>query len=250
MEDKLKAIIIDDESNARVLIKSYLAQYDNIELLAECADGFDGALKIKQLNPDLVFLDIQMPKLTGFEMLELIDRPPMIVFSTAYDEFAIKAFEFGAVDYLLKPFNQARFARAIQKALSKKHENTVQSLQPMLEFVRDGQEILQRIAVKKNNSIRILMASTIQHIEAQDDYVFIFTTNGDRYIKSISLKYLEDHLDPMEFVRVHRSHLIRLDQVADIERYEKESFMVKLKGGGSVPASKSGYKRLKDILHL
>lgn len=250
MSEKIKALIIDDEPHARLLIKSYLASSDAIELIGECSDGFEGAMKIKQLEPDLIFLDVQMPKLNGFEMLELLEKIPLVVFSTAYDEFALRAFEFGAVDYLLKPFNQSRFEKAIQKALAKSSEGNTQDLHNMVEFVRDEQEIINRIAVKKNNGFSILNTSTIQHFEAQDDYVFIFTDSGERFMKNLTMKYLEDHLDGHDFIRVHRSHIIRMDQINKIELWEKDSHLLTLKSGKTVPVSKSGYKKLKDTLKL
>lgn len=250
--EKIKVIIVDDEPNARLLIRNYLDLDTNFQIIGEAENGFDGALKIRQLNPDLVFLDVQMPKLTGFEMLEVIDNIPQIIFSTAYDEFALKAFEFGAVDYLLKPYSQARFAKALEKVKSKSPggSSTNGNLKDMIEFVREGQEMLNRIAVKTNNNINILMTENIYHIEAQDDYVFIYTKTGDRYIKDFTMKYLDEHLDAKEFVRVHRSHIVRMDQIAKIENIDRESHILIMKNKVQIPASKNGYKALKDVLNL
>lgn len=246
----LKTIIIDDEENARTLIKSYLSEYKEIEIIAECVDGFEGALKIKELSPDLIFLDIQMPRLNGFEMLELMDQFPLIIFSTAYDEFALKAFEFGAVDYLLKPYSAARLKKALEKAFSRHEKQEESAIPKMVEYVKQNQEILQRIAVKKNHSIQILPISAIRHFEAQDDYVYIYTNQNERFIKNLTMKYLEDHLDSRDFIRVHRSHIIRLDQVSGIEHWEKDTYLLKLKDETKIPLSKSGYKKLKELLKL
>ncbi len=250
--DKVKVIIIDDEANARLLIKKYLESSTLFEIVGEAENGFEGALLIRQLNPDLVFLDVQMPKLNGFEMLEVLDKIPPIIFSTAYDEFALKAFELGAIDYLLKPYSQTRFNKAIEKIRMKSVEDLADNkkLKEMMEYVREGQEVINRIAVKTNNNINILLTQNIYHIEAQDDYVFIYTNTGDRFIKDLTMKYLDEHLDAKEFVRVHRSHIVRMDQIAKIENIERESHILIMKNNVQIPASKNGYKALKDVLNL
>jgi two-component system, LytTR family, response regulator len=247
---KLRAIIVDDEENARFLLKSYLADYPDIEVVAECCDGFEGAIAAKQFLPDLIFLDIQMPRLTGFEMLELLEEIPMIIFSTAFDEFAIKAFEYGAVDYLLKPFSSLRFEKAIEKVMNRSMLKNDEPVKKIVDFVQNHQETIHRIAVKKNNLLSILPSSSIRHIEAQDDFVFIYTIQGERFTKNLTMKYLEDHLDSKEFIRVHRSHMIRIDQVGGIELFEKDSHLLRLKDGKTISMSKSGYKKLKDLLKM
>lgn len=246
----LRVLIIEDEKPARELLKLYLKEYSNIELVGECENGFDGAIAIRDLNPDLIFLDIQMPKLTGFEMLELIEEPPMVIFSTAYDEFALKAFEINAIDYLLKPFLPERLAKSIAKAMDNFGMATANNskMKNVLEYVRNQYEIINRVVVKVQNRIEIILSKDIEHIEAQDDYVYIYTNIGERYIKEITMKYLESHLNPLDFVRVHRSHIIRVDRISRIIQDNSDSYSIVLKSKSEIPVSKAGYKRLKEIM--
>ena len=252
MTNKYKVIIIDDEAPARMLIENYLGKYDDIEIVGICENGFQGAIKIKELKPDMVFLDIQMPKLNGFEMLELIENPPQIIFSTAFDEFAIKAFEYGAADYLLKPFSQKRFDTAIEKAKQKINQvkQPENSFNNMLAFVREEQEIIHRIVVKNNSKIEIILTKIIERIEAQDDYVFIYTQTGERFLKNTTMNYLEKHLDPKEFVRVHRSNIIRMDRIEKIESWEKDSHILIMKSKETIKSSRNGYKKLMAALKM
>lgn len=246
----IRAIIIDDESLARELLKDYILEKGGIEIIAECSDGFSGLKAIQELKPQLLFLDIQMPKLTGFELIELLDSKPEIIFCTAFDQFAIKAFELNAVDYLLKPFSVERFNEAVDKAIKRIERN---SLEPDSKFEKlkshldesDGE--ITRIVTKTRNTIVVLPVKQINYIEAQDDYVMIYV-NGAHYLKQKTLSYYETHLDSKEFLRVHRSYIIRLDQISRIEPYEKSSFVVILKSGEKVPVSRSGYSRLKEVL--
>ncbi len=252
MQEKTKILIIEDEAPARMLLKQYLKKHSDYIIIGECENGFQGAISIKELKPDVVFLDIQMPKLNGFEMLELIENPPQIIFSTAYDEFAIKAFEFGAVDYLLKPFSQKRFDIALEKVKLKINQKTnlEKPMEGLLQFVREEQDIIKRIVVKNRNKIEIILTKNIERIEAQDDYVFIYTISGERFLKNSTMNYLEKHLDSSEFVRVHRSNTIRIDQISKIELWEKDTHIIILKSGAKIKASRSGYKRLKEVLKV
>ncbi|OIP01467.1 MAG: DNA-binding response regulator [Bacteroidetes bacterium CG2_30_33_31] len=252
MKEKIKILLIDDEEPARILIKNYLEKHDDFELVGECEDGFQGAIKIKELKPDLVILDIQMPKLNGFEMLELIDNPPRIIFSTAYDEFALKAFEFGAADYLLKPFSQKRFDKALEKIIQKISEkpHPRESFAGLFNFVSSQQDIIKRIVVKNNNDIAIILTDNIERIESQDDYVFIYTFSGERYLKNSTMNYFEQHLDPKEFVRVHRTNIIRIDRISKIEIWEKDSQIAIMKSKEKVNISRSGYQRLREVLNM
>jgi len=252
MKEKIKILLIDDEEPARILIKNYLEKHDDFELVGECEDGFQGAIKIKELKPDLVILDIQMPKLNGFEMLELIDNPPRIIFSTAYDEFALKAFEFGAADYLLKPFSQKRFDKALEKIIQKISEkpHPRESFAGLFNFVSSQQDIIKRIVVKNNNDIAIILTDNIERIESQDDYVFIYTFSGERYLKNSTMNYFEQHLDPKEFVRVHRTNIIRIDRISKIEIWEKDTQIAIMKSKEKVNISRSGYQRLREVLNM
>jgi two-component system, LytTR family, response regulator len=244
----IKAIIIDDEKLATEIICTYLQAFDDvIEVKAICHNGFDGFKAIQKDQPDLIFLDIQMPKLTGFELLELMDAPPLIIFTTAYDQYALKAFEQNAVDYLLKPFSQERFEQAVRKALQinlKEEQTTLQKLQ---HDVQEDKQILDRVVVKTGHKIEILKVSQVHYLQAEDDYVRIVAEKGD-FLKQSTMKYYESHLPANEFVRVHRSYLVNVSQISRVEPMEKSSHVVKLRSGEKLPVSKSGYQKLKEML--
>jgi len=246
----IRAIIIDDESLARELLKDYILEKGGIEIIAECSDGFSGLKAIQEFKPQLLFLDIQMPKLTGFELIELLDIKPEIIFCTAFDQFAIKAFELNAVDYLLKPFSVERFNEAVDKAIKRIERNGLEpdsKIEKLKSHLDESDGEITRIVTKTRNTIVVLPVKQINYIEAQDDYVMIYV-NGAHYLKQKTLSYYETHLDSKEFLRVHRSYIIRLDQISRIEPYEKSSFVVILKSGEKVPVSRSGYSRLKEVL--
>ncbi|HMG67067.1 MAG TPA: response regulator, partial [Chitinophagaceae bacterium] len=237
-----KIIIIDDEPLARSIVKEYLQKYTELEMVQECNDGFEGLKAIQQHQPDLIFLDIQMPKINGFEMLELIDQPPAVIFTTAFDEFAIKAFEAHAIDYLLKPFNQERFDKAIQKwkeqvAGSQKNTNE------LLETASQSPAQSLRIVVKTGSKIKIIPVHDVYYLEAADDYVKVFTQEGS-FLKNKTMSHFEKTLDPQQFVRSHRSYIVNVQQITRIDPYEKDNHIAILKSGGRVPVSRNGYIRL------
>lgn len=241
-----KAILIDDEPLARQLIRTLLAAYDQIQIVAECGDGFEGFKAIQEHQPDLIFLDIQMPRLNGFEMLELLDNPPAVIFTTAFDEYAMKAFETHAIDYLLKPIVKDRFDKAVQKWLQHTPAKEAPQVAALLENnVYEGYQ--HRIVVKDNGLIRIIPAQDIFYIEANDDYVKIVTKEGS-YLKKSTLAHIEQTLDPQQFVRVHRSYLVPVTQLMRIEPYEKESHIALLHCGAKVMVSKTGMTKLKSLL--
>ena len=241
-----KVILIDDEPLARQLIKALLEPYKQITVVAECGNGFEGFKAIQEHNPDLIFLDIQMPRLNGFEMLELLDTPPSVIFTTAFDEYAMKAFETHAVDYLLKPIVKARFEKAVQKWLQHAPEQETQQVSALLENnIYEGYQ--HRIVVKDNGLIRIIPAQDIFYIEANDDYIKIVTKDGS-YLKKSTLSHIEQTLDPQQFVRVHRSYLVPVTQLMRIEPYEKESHIALLHCGAKVMVSKNGMAKLKSLL--
>ncbi len=249
MKNKIKIIIIDDESLARQISINYLSKYENVEITAECSNGFDAIKKITECKPDIIFLDIQMPKLNGFEMLELIENPPVIIFTTAYDHFAIKAFEVSAVDYLLKPFSEERFDQAFKKAIKLLDDKFTQndSLQTIIAEHDKKIETLERIVIKYGGKINIIPVNEIRWIEAQDDYVMIYSAQG-KFLKQKTMKYFEDHLDETQFVRIHRSHIINLSYLQHLEQQENDSYKIILKNGQELPVSKSGLSRLKATL--
>lgn len=249
MSNKISAIVIDDEKLARDIIKDYLNQNEKYEIVDECRNGFEGIKSINQHQPDIIFLDIQMPKISGFEMLELIDEPPIVIFTTAFDQYALKAFEVNATDYLLKPYSQDRFNEALQKAelkLKNKTENKA-SIKNLIQNVQDSREFINRIVVKKNSNIVILPTDSIEYLEAQDDYVMIYSSSGT-FLKSKTMKYFEEHLDPNDFVRIHRSYIVRIPEIKQLEQFEKDSYRVLTNKGSKLPVSKTGYAKLKELL--
>ncbi len=248
-ENKISTLIIDDEELARTIIKKFAEDIDYIDIVSECENGFDGIKKINELKPQLIFLDIQMPKLTGFEMLELLEEKPTIIFSTAYDEYAIKAFEQNAVDYLLKPYSKERFFEACNRAKEKIESNT--SDKEKISKLQDdtADEILKRVVVKTKSSIEIIPTSDISMIEAQDDYVMIYSKNR-KYLKQQTMKFFETHLNSKDFIRVHRSCIVNVSEILKIEPFEKDSYIVVMKNQERIRASRTGYKTLKEILDI
>lgn len=243
----IKVVLIDDEPLARSIVREYLQAYSEIEVMAECNDGFEGVKAIAQHKPDLIFLDIQMPKINGFEMLELIENPPAVIFTTAFDEYAIKAFEQHAIDYLLKPFNKERFDKALNKWLSGRTSES-KAVAPVLESIAQPEE-KQRIVVKKGTNIVILPIHTVYYLEAFDDYVKIHTKDGF-YLKKKTMAFYEKTLDASQFVRVHRSYLLNLQELTKIEPLEKDNHVALLKSGVRIPLSQSGYGKLKEVLGI
>ena len=249
MMDEIKVIIIDDERLAREIVKNYLNEHEEVEIAAECQNGLEGVKAIAEFKPDIIFLDIQMPKITGFEMLELIDEKPVIIFTTAYDQYAINAFEVNATDYLLKPFAYDRFDEALNKAFEKiKLKQTDETaIKKIIEHNESNDEILDRIIIKNNQKIEILPVDELLYLEAQDDYVQVVTQKG-KFLKQKTLKYFEEHLNPSDFIRVHRGYIVSIDKIKRLELFEKETHKLHLSDGSKIPVSKSGYGKLKEIL--
>lgn len=246
----LKALIIDDEPLARSIVQEYLKHYPQINVLEECNDGFEGVKAIMQHRPDLVFLDIQMPKINGFEMLELVDHPPSVIFTTAFDEYAIRAFEAHAVDYLLKPFSKERFDKAVQKWLTQQENSGGAAFSPaLLATAAQMPQQHSRIVVKDNGKIKIIPVQDIWFIEAADDYVKIVTAGG-AHLKNKTMHFFEATLDSRQFVRSHRSYILNIQHITRLEPYEKESYIAVLHNGLKIPVSKSGYLKLKQVLGL
>ena len=249
MPEKLRTIIVEDEELARNLLKSFLKEVVNIEVIAECENGFEGVKMINELEPDLVFLDIQMPKITGFEMLELLEHKPQIIFATAYDQYALKAFEYNAADYLLKPYSKERLKEAVEKVIERvqKEGKTSDIADKVSDYPRE--EYLDRIVVKDRHKIHITPVDQVRYIESMDDYVMIYTTEG-RYMKQKTMKYFESALDPKNFIRIHRSYIVKVEEINEIQQYEKESYIVILHDKTKLKVSKTGYKNLKEVLNF
>ena len=247
--EQIKAIIIDDENLAREIIKKYLAEHEDIFLAAECSNGFDGIKQINKIHPDIIFLDIQMPRINGFEMLELLEETPVIIFTTAFDQYALKAFEVNAADYLLKPFSKDRFNEALEKAflyLKDKGKNS-DMIKHLIDHNEKRKEYLDRIITKDGSKISIIPAENIKFLEAQDDYVLIYSDEG-KFLKQKTMKYFEEHLNPNNFVRLHRSYIASVKRIKKIELMAKESYQVLLEDKTILPVSKTGYNKLKEIL--
>jgi two-component system LytT family response regulator len=241
-----KVLIIDDEPLARTVVEAYLKAFPQIEIIGNCANGFEGLKAIEKHQPDLVFLDIQMPKINGFEMLELIDKPPAVIFTTAFDEFAIKAFEASAIDYLLKPFSRERFEKAVNKWLD---SSTAPSAEKYIGIQQVQSDEHHRIVVKDGSEIKIIPTGEVLFIEAYDDYVKIHTKDG-YHLKKKTRGHYEKALPTTQFMRIHRSYLINIDVLSKIDSFEKNSYRATLSNGHIVPISRSAYPLLKSALGL
>lgn len=241
-------LLIDDEPLARKIVKEYLKDFPQFTVCGECNDGFEGLKSIRELQPGLVFLDVQMPKINGFEMLELLEQPPAVIFTTAFDEYALRAFEAHAVDYLLKPFSRERFAKAVQKWQSRQQEQAAEVRQ-MIEQSKASPAQAERVVVKDGSKIKIIPVQDIHYLEAADDYVKIVTAE-EVFFKNKTMAYFEQTLPGPLFVRCHRSYIVQVPLITGIEPYEKDSYLVRLTTGRQVPVSRSGYIKLKEVLGL
>jgi len=244
MSEPITVLIVDDEEPARALVRELLADYPQFIVAGECANGFEAVKAVAEHQPDLLFLDIQMPKLDGFEVLDLLDPKPKVVFVTAYDEYAIRAFEVHAVDYLLKPYSASRFAEVVAHAEEMVRRGSSSNAAGAAAAARKP---LQRIAFRESGTIDVVPVQRIDYIEAQDDYVHVYS-RGRKYIKQQTLGELEALLDPTRFLRVHRSYVVNLESLARVEPYAKDSRVALLKDGTRVPISRAGYERLKEVL--
>ena len=243
---KCRAVIVDDEELARRVLRELLRAHNEVEVVAECRNGFEAVKVVAELKPDLLFLDVQMPKLDGFEVLELIAEGPAVIFVTAYDQYALRAFEAHAVDYLLKPFGADR----LKVALERVKERLGGKLPPPAELAaaaRPPARYLERIVVKDGSRVHIIPVSKLDYAEAQDDYVAL-AVEGKKHLKQQTLSNLEKALDPERFLRIHRSYIVNLDRLGKVEPYGKDTHVVILTTGAQLPVSRSGYARLREIL--
>ena len=247
---KIRAVIVDDEELARQILREFLSSHPEIELVAECANGFEAVKAVAELKPDLVFLDIQMPKLDGFEVLELIGNETAVVFVTAHDNFAIRAFEVHAVDYLMKPVGANRFEAALKRAkerLETKAPSNAVSAAELAAAARPPAQYLERIPVRDGARVFIIPVAKLDYVEAQDDYVAL-ASDGKKHLKQQTIASFETALDPSRFLRVHRSYIVNLERVAKIEPYSKDSHVAVLSTGAQLPVSRAGYARLRKFL--
>ena len=244
---KWKALIVDDEELARKLIREMLGTHPEIEVAAECGNGMEAVKAAGEHKPDLLFLDVQMPKLTGFDVLELIDRNGVaIVFVTAFDQYAMKAFDVHAVDYLLKPFSRERFEAALEKAKNQEGKRVVDAAE-LAAASRPAGQYAERIVVKDGTKVTLIAVSKLDYAEALDDYVSL-VSEGKKHLKQQTISGLELALDPALFVRIHRSYIVNLERVVRIEPYAKDSKVAILTSGVKLPVSRAGYARLKTLL--
>ncbi len=245
-------IIVDDENPARELIKNFLKPYDEFVVIDEAANGFDGCLKINQHKPDLVFLDVQMPKLSGVEVLDLLEKPfPFVIFSTAYDQYAVQAFEKNALDYLLKPYNKDRFKRAIEKFIEK-FNNKISSpnkTDQLLEGIQAKDETINRIPVRSGSKIHVLKLEEVKFIEAQDDYIKIHSTKG-AFLKQQTMKHMEQNLPDDVFVRIHRSYILNINFLNQLEIYDRYGYTAVTSDNSKLPVSRQGVNKLKKAIQM
>ena len=247
MADPLRIVIVDDEPLARAVVREYAAADPAIEIVADCGNGFEAVKAVADLKPDLVLLDVQMPKLDGFEVLELLGRDQPVVFITAYDQYALRAFDVHAVDYLLKPYSAERFQEAIQRARERLRAREALPLDDLVREARPRTGPAERVLIRDGANVHVLPVDAIDYVEAQDDYV-AFKSAGKQYLKDQTLAAVEATLDPARFVRIHRSFLLNLDRIAKVELYAKDSRMAILRDGTRLPVSRAGYARLSDLL--
>lgn len=245
----MRVIIVDDEHLARALLREFLADHPGIEIVAECANGFEAVKAIGELRPDLVFLDIQMPKLDGFEVVELahsgIAAGTRYVFVTAYDQFALKAFEVRAIDYLLKPFSRERLAQALDSVRSR--AVAPEQVDALVQEAAKRNGFIERVLVRDGARVHVVPSASIDWIEAQDDYVAI-SAAGKTHLKNGRMAELEEGLDPALFLRVHRSYIVNLGAIARIEAPTRDSWCAVLKDGKRIPVSRSGHAKLKELM--
>jgi two-component system, LytTR family, response regulator len=244
---KWKALIVDDEELARKILREMLSTHPEVEVVAECANGMEAVKAAAEFAPDLMFLDVQMPKLTGFDVLELVDAGKLaVIFATAYDQYAMKAFDVHALDYLLKPFSRARFESALERAKQQKPETRAEPT-ALAAAARPAGQYLERIVVKDGTKVTLIPVAKLDYAEALDDYVSL-VSEGKKQLKQQTISGLEMALDPALFVRIHRSYLVNLERVVRIEPYAKDSKVAILTNGVKLPVSRAGFARLKKLL--
>jgi two-component system LytT family response regulator len=260
-ENKIGALIVDDEELARQVLRELLQAHPEIHVLAECANGFEAVKAVTEHKPDLIFLDVQMPKLTGFDVLELIEDDIAVIFTTAYDQYAMKAFEVHAVDYLLKPIGGERFESALGRVKTRVAEkkkpqqanvaatagSAVQHATEISAAARPPQQYLERIVVRDGTRVTLIPTAKLDYVEAQDDYIAL-ASHGVKHLKQQTIASIEAGLDPQRFVRIHRSYIVNFERVVRIEPYGKDSRLAILADGTRLPVSRAGYARLKTLL--
>lgn len=245
--ETLRVVIVDDEDLARRGLRRDLSADPRVEIVAECPDGFEAVRAAAELAPDVMLLDIQMPRLDGFEVLELIDPAIAVVFVTAHDAHAVRAFDVNAVDYLLKPVDPERLGLALDRARERRARREPMPVAAITAMVRPPGVPLARVLVRDGPRVEVIPAETIDYVEAQDDYVAVHAA-GRGHLKQQTIGALEALLDPARFVRIHRSYILNVDRLARIELYAKDSRSAILHDGTRLPLSRAGHARLRALL--
>jgi two-component system LytT family response regulator len=244
----MRVLVVDDEHLARALLREFLAEHPDVEVVGECANGFEAVKAIGELDPELVFLDIQMPKLDGFEVVELAGDKPHYIFATAYDQYALKAFEVHAIDYLLKPFGRERLAQALDHVRSRRPQaGEAAQLEAVVRDAAQRRGYLERVLIKDGARVHVVPSGSIDYIEAQDDYVQV-TAAGKAWLKNQRMSELEAQLDPQVFIRIHRSYIANVGSIARIEPASKDNYCAVLKDGTRLPISRSGYQKVREMM--
>jgi two-component system, LytTR family, response regulator len=243
----LRVVVVDDEELARAVLREMLAAHADVTIVAECANGFEAVKAVAGVRPDLLLLDVQMPKLDGFDVIDLVGRDVPVVFVTAYDQYALRAFEVNAVDYLLKPFGAERLAEALDRVRARAAAREAPSLDALVATVRSGRTPIERILIRERSEVHVIPVAKVDYVEAQDDYVSI-RAGGRSYLKEQTLSDLEGLLDPRRFVRVHRRYLLNLSRLARIEQSVSDRRVAVLADGTELPISRTGYTRLRELL--
>lgn len=244
-DDRLRVVVVDDEEPARLAMRQALEAIGGVDIVAECANGFETVKVVSETRPDVVLLDVQMPKLDGFDVLELIGRDVPVIFVTAYDEFALRAFDVHAVDYLLKPFAPERLTAALERARERQGSGVAAGA--LRAAARPPGAPLERVVIRDGPQVHVLSVDRIDYVEAQDDYA-AFHSGGRTYLKEQTLSELETQLDPRQFVRIHRSFVINIERLSRVELYAKDSRVAILGDGTKLPVSRTGYGRLQELL--
>ena len=246
-DETLRVVIVDDEPLARGVVREFASRQPGVEVVAECGNGFEAVKAVSELQPHLLFLDVQMPKLDGFEVLELLGRSVPVIFTTAYDKYALRAFEVHAIDYLMKPFSEERFAEALSRARARLAAREEAPVEALLAEARPRTSPLERVLIRDGSQVHVIPIERIDYVEAQDDYV-CFKSDGKAYLKDQTMGAVEASLDPSRFVRIHRSYLLNVDRIARVELYAKDSRVAILRDGTRLPVSRAGYARLAKLL--
>ncbi|HEX5475708.1 MAG TPA: LytTR family DNA-binding domain-containing protein [Vicinamibacterales bacterium] len=246
-DEPLRVVVVDDEPLARAVVREYAAADPDLTIVAECGNGFEAVKAVAEMKPDLVLLDVQMPKLDGFEVLDLIGGEVPVVFITAYDQYALRAFEVHAIDYLLKPFSAERFAQAIDRARERRRASVPLPVDALVRAARPRTGPVERVLIRDGAQVHVIPVERIDYVEAQDDYV-AFKADGRQYLKDQTLAAVETTLDPSRFVRIHRSFVLNVERLARVELYAKDSRVAILRDGTKLPVSRSGYARLSALL--